>query len=98
RTRPVGQAHAVPGQHGAPRTLQTSAPTAAQRSGLAKTCALVTAAAMLAAFAQVGVSGTAGSVTDAFVGSVVVPFTSAAGGVWPALSMLASATAAWASM
>ena len=57
----------------------------------------MTVASMFVASTQMGVSRTAGSVVAELVGSVVLPFSRAAGGVCLARRYVASATAAWAS-
>ena len=67
-----------------PAAVQTLAPTAAHRSVAETNLSVITVASMLAALTQAGVSRTAGWVVAELVGSVVVPLTSAAGGVWPA--------------
>ena len=53
---------------------------------------------MLAAVTHSGVIREAGSVMAELAGSVVVAFSRAAGGVWPASRMTAMAAASWASL
>jgi hypothetical protein len=67
-----------------PAALQTSWPTAVHRSDADTNWSLMTVSFMFVVFTHVGVSRTAGSVTVESLGSVVVPLTRLAGGVWPA--------------
>src|SRR5574340_437466 len=67
-----------------PAAVQTLAPTAVQRSLAEMNLSLITVLSMFEPLTQTGVNSTAGSVVAGLAGSVVVPFTSAAGGVWPA--------------
>src|SRR5215472_1906009 len=83
---------------GMPYWAQTPAPTAEQSADADTNLSLITVDAMFEVSTHTGVSSTAGCwlpVTP--LGGVVLPFTSALGGDWPARRMVARETAAWAS-
>src|SRR5215472_515282 len=72
-----------------PAAEQTLAPAIAQMAEAESNLSATTVDSMFDLFTHTGVSSDAGSVMLELAGSTVVPFSRAAGGVWPASRMMA---------
>src|SRR5580692_500342 len=81
-----------------PAVAQALAPAIAQMAEAVSNLSATTVDSMLAAVTHSGVIRDAGSVMLESAGSTVVPFSSDAGGVWPASRMRAMDAASWASL
>ena len=80
-----------------PAAVQAAAPASVHSCVLSTNLSLMTVSFMFDAFTHFGVRSEAGcSLPLVPDGGLVVPFSNAEGGVWPARRMVATATASWA--